>query len=460
MTKTTGLATAILATLFLAGPTPAKAQNLLYDYVEERAKRLEGINNYVVRIKSISFAGAAMGDDSCLAAANCLAFDVVADVPYAGRIERQMSALEVMVLTGQSLSATEMEALGGGYLLGQTEFNQATTGDADPTGGLAALGDYFSKEPEDRSPEDVQSPAGEDPWVNPFAMMGAGGMMMMDGAKGVQGAEETLERREEIAATQARMEQTMMDQLERHGIETFGGVEATRYDSTVAPASMGDIEGQEVIAERTSVWMDNDRNLMLGHRFEGRFIENGESRPFYIQATNADFRNPPGCNDLIMPYKRTMEMGGVLNDEQMAQMKGAQKQLAEFDKKLASMSESERQMVENMMAGQMESMRNMAESGNLSFTTETTEILCNPDLKALYSTPMTAPAVLQPSGEGLLVQIQVDLTTLGYEPGNTNGVLDTMTQVAISQFEAETGMAVTGEPSQAVAGALAKALGR
>ncbi len=54
-----------------------------------------------------------------------------------------------------------------------------------------------------------------------------------------------------------------------------------------------------------------------------------------------------------------------------------------------------------------------------------------------------------------LREIQRDLRALGYEPGNDDGVLDTLTSVAISQFQAEHGLPVTAEPSRQVAEALA-----
>lgn len=460
MTIRTKLTTAFLAVFLLLGSTSAVAQDPLYEYMKKRGERLQNINTYVMRIKSISFAAAAMQDNGCQAAANCLVFDVVADVPFAGRIERQMSFLEVMALTGLSMDSGTMEAMGTGFITGQMGINTAATGDADPTGGLGALAGYFSKNPEDRSPEDLESSGAPEPWLDPFSMIGAGGFMMVDAAEGMRQAEDTLDKREEIGAELAQRQKSMMEQLEPAGIEIVGGVEASRYNSTAPPASMGEVEGQEVIANNSSMWVDHERNLLIAQRFEGTFIENGQPRDFYIQTTNADFRNPPGCHDMVQPYKRIMEMGGVLNEEQMAEMKEAQKQLAEFDKQLAAMSEQERQMVENMMGSQMDTVRNMANSGTLSHTIEVEEVLCNPDLKALFSTPMSGAGVMQFSGAGLLERIQTDLKTLGYEPGNTDGVLDTMTQVAISQFEAESGMTVTGEPSQTVADALAKALGR
>ena len=48
--------------------------------------------------------------------------------------------------------------------------------------------------------------------------------------------------------------------------------------------------------------------------------------------------------------------------------------------------------------------------------------------------------------------IQKDLTTLGYEPGNTKGEMTTATAIAISKFQAENGLEVTGEPSPQLAG--------
>lgn len=48
--------------------------------------------------------------------------------------------------------------------------------------------------------------------------------------------------------------------------------------------------------------------------------------------------------------------------------------------------------------------------------------------------------------------IQKDLATLGYEPGNTKGEMTTATAIAISKFQAENGLDVTGEPSPQLAG--------
>ncbi|MDX1555871.1 MAG: peptidoglycan-binding domain-containing protein, partial [Xanthomonadales bacterium] len=44
----------------------------------------------------------------------------------------------------------------------------------------------------------------------------------------------------------------------------------------------------------------------------------------------------------------------------------------------------------------------------------------------------------------LVKMAQMDLIALGYEPGNIQGELDTPTIVAVSKFQAENNMEVTG----------------
>ncbi len=62
------------------------------------------------------------------------------------------------------------------------------------------------------------------------------------------------------------------------------------------------------------------------------------------------------------------------------------------------------------------------------------------------------------SADELTRRIQLDLAALGYDPGNVEGELTTDTIIAISQFQAERDMPVTGEASPIVAGILAAEL--
>lgn len=64
-----------------------------------------------------------------------------------------------------------------------------------------------------------------------------------------------------------------------------------------------------------------------------------------------------------------------------------------------------------------------------------------------------------PAGADELAKlIQQDLTTLGYDPGNTDGDMTTQTVVAISKFQAEHDMEVTGEASPQLAGVIKAAI--
>ena len=54
--------------------------------------------------------------------------------------------------------------------------------------------------------------------------------------------------------------------------------------------------------------------------------------------------------------------------------------------------------------------------------------------------------------------IQQDLVTLGYDPGNTNGEATAQTIVAISKFQAEHDLEVTGEPTPQLAGIIKAAI--
>lgn len=54
----------------------------------------------------------------------------------------------------------------------------------------------------------------------------------------------------------------------------------------------------------------------------------------------------------------------------------------------------------------------------------------------------------------LIKMAQKELIALGYEPGNIQGEMDTQTTVAVSKFQAENNMAVTGEVTPQLIGAL------
>jgi peptidoglycan hydrolase-like protein with peptidoglycan-binding domain len=67
-------------------------------------------------------------------------------------------------------------------------------------------------------------------------------------------------------------------------------------------------------------------------------------------------------------------------------------------------------------------------------------------IAAAFALPIAA------AGDELTQIVQKDLLTLGYEPGNTNGEATVDTIVAISKFQAEHGLDVTGKATPQLLG--------
>lgn len=277
-------------------------------------------------------------------------------------------------------------------------------------------------------------------------------------------------------ATAASFQQTSGQQLAT-GISEFAGHEGKPaifyYEGDGQSGSLplaqriqakgGATAAGTVAIHSIDLWIDAEYFVDRKLRMEGVMTENGQSRDVFLEQEWQDYRNVPN-SALYEPYKRVMRAGGILTEAQQAELAEAQTQLAQYEREMASMPAAERAMVESMMGGQIEQMRNMVNGGAVEIEIITTSIEINPDfhnpMYEEFAREMGAAPVNAGGDDGLLQVIQVDLSTLGYEPGNTKGVLDTMTQVAISQFQAESGLQVTGEPSTALAAALATAVGR
>ncbi|HNP63993.1 MAG TPA: peptidoglycan-binding domain-containing protein [Woeseiaceae bacterium] len=226
----------------------------------------------------------------------------------------------------------------------------------------------------------------------------------------------------------------------------------------VVAKSSGNADGTFAI-NTIELWIDTEYFVRRKMRMEGVMTDEGQSRDVFFEQAFQDYRNVPDSY-LYMPYRKVMRAGGVLTEAQRRELAEAQEQLEEFEQQMAAMPASQRQMMERMMGGQIEQMRNLVNNGAVEIVMETSSIEINPS----FRNPMLvefASKELGGSGDtggNLVQQIQIDLTTLGYEPGNVAGDLDTMTQVAISQFQAEQNLAVTGQPSNELARALRVAI--
>lgn len=219
----------------------------------------------------------------------------------------------------------------------------------------------------------------------------------------------------------------------------------------------------ELVIDSISLWVDAEKYVPLKLRLEGVAEQETASRDVFIERLDQDYRTVPG-SQLYMPYRTTVRMHGVFGADQQEQMEEARRQLAELDKQLAEMSPEERARFESMAGSQIERLRTMVHSGEMSLATTVRAIRINTGLSGAFPAPGEAkPAASNaPTGTGtalsadsLVQSIQRDLVALGYDPGNTEGHVSTETIVAISKFQADNGLEVTGEATPQLAGILA-----
>lgn len=210
-----------------------------------------------------------------------------------------------------------------------------------------------------------------EPWASPDpkVMMGAGaGFVRAAGKAGAQNSQGQ-KNAEEAASHMAQFAET----AKLVGTESVNGRDAFHLRSE--DIEMSDANGnQDFDIQAFSIWIDTDKYVPIQMRMDGTASERGQERDVFIEQHWLDYRDVPDSN-MYESYKRVSRMGGVLSPKEEQQMAEAREQMAEFDKQLASMPESQRKMMENMMGSRMESMRKMISSGAYEIATDIQEIV-------------------------------------------------------------------------------------
>lgn len=228
---------------------------------------------------------------------------------------------------------------------------------------------------------------------------------------------------------------------------------------------------------RLELTVDRSTYARRGMKMTGTMEQGGQILPIIMDQVTSDFRMVPGTV-LYEPYRETTRMSGMVSPEQQAQMRA---QLADLDRQLAGMPTGQRAQMEQMMGGQMGMMRSMARDGSIEMVRITTSIEINPALgqtnRGVAGGSFVSDEMLDAisggelssgagagSGQGssqvlidnsgLVRMIQTHLNTLGYNAGEPTGELNRRTVIAITQFEAARGMAVTGQATPQLAGIL------
>ena len=390
-----------------------------------------------------------------------------------------------------NMSPAELDAAGATMKSAGAQMGAAfrdKTADVGLPGGLGAM---LAGAPDDK------------PWLSPdpedmgsmYAMMfeGAADGKRMDAAERLRAQQEAETDPYAAVASQTRVT----------GRETVNGRSALKL-ITEGIDNRQTTDGGEFLLQTMHLWVDAERYVPLKFRVDGIATQDGESREISIGREDLDFQTYPGCGSMLEPSKSIMSMAGVLSPEEQAQMAEAGEKMAEFEQQMASMPQAQREMIMRQMGPQLEMMRNMAAGNGIEVVTEVKAMRCNTGTpsdneymvmmpvnmgagcNAFHSSAVGAgsPDSAQPGSGGtggsdgtaggasggggssgaLLVEtdlvrmIQLDLVTLGYDPGNTDGVLSRQTVVAITQFEAASGLEVTGQATPQLAGRLQAAV--
>ena len=319
--------------------------------------------------------------------------------------------------------------------------------------------------------------SGTDPWntMNPRVMMG-GNAEFLRAAADAKRADQAYDPADDARQTLNHM-QAFMEKAEVLGTETVDGRQAWH----IRAEGLNHVEKSadaEYRIEAISMYVDTAEYVPLSMKMDGTMTSEGKSQDMVMESLQADYRTVPG-SDMYESDRQVMSMSGMLTPEQQAEMAEAQAQLAEFEKQKKSMPPEQLAMMESMMGPQIEMLENLAAGKGIQFETIVDGIRINPEMKdAMGNTcPGTGVAAVAAVGtassgggeveavktsaaeaaegaDALILMIQEDLAELGYNVSPT-GTMDTNTAIAISQYQAENGMSVTGEPSPQLAGILA-----
>jgi hypothetical protein len=250
---------------------------------------------------------------------------------------------------------------------------------------------------------------------------------------------------EQKKAAIAKAREATNDRIQLTGREEVDGRPTYRLEMHDLNVSQTTEDGAQIDFNSAAVWIDEEYFVRRKMRMEGMMHAEGESREFFFESLNQDYRNVPGSH-LYEPYRTVLRTGGMITPEQQREMQAAMAQLEDYERQMASMPASQRAMVERMMGDKIEQARSLATGGAVKFELITTSLVINPDFSG-------APSLLD-DGPELVRTIQQGLTMLGYDPGPVTGQMNQQTAVAIVRFESDRGMEVTGQATPALSAAI------
>ena len=126
------------------------------------------------------------------------------------------------------------------------------------------------------------------------------------------------------------------------------------------------------------LYVDTDDHLIRKMQMEGEITRDGQTSPMTAVTVLSDYRDVEG---MLHPYLLNITATGLAAGMSEEDAEEARKSLAEMEKNLEGMDDTQRAMVERMMGGQLEKLRKMLESGQFEITVVTKEVRVNENLE-------------------------------------------------------------------------------
>lgn len=191
----------------------------------------------------------------------------------------------------------------------------------------------------------------------------------------------------------------------------------------------------------------------VSSRVMGRTMVSGRSHHVITSIRLVDF-DPAWCSQSLMPagYAVTdidQQISEALGSGDMPSSDEMSQAMEEYNRAMEQLTPEQRAMMEQMGMGDM--MQGMMGGAAGAPPAAAGQNAPGPAPAAAGNTPSSADLM----ADDLTQSIQNHLQALGYDPGNTDGDASLQTTIAISQFQAEKGLDVTGEVSPQLLGALA-----
>ena len=137
--------------------------------------------------------------------------------------------------------------------------------------------------------------------------------------------------------------------------------------------------GQGAFVPKTGLlYVDTSDHLIRKMQMEGEITRDGQTSPMTAVTVLSDYRDVEG---MLHPYLLNITATGLAAGMSEEDAEEARKNLAEMEKNLEGMDDTQRAMVERMMGGQLEKLRKMLESGQFELTVVTKEVRVNENLE-------------------------------------------------------------------------------